>query len=117
VTAGRRYIVRKLVQATRGCPYRWSCCSVSTVNPTYRRRAVDAVAAEIAAMRGRALFFIADTVFVHREYTRDLFRALAPLRKKWIGEVSIDIAEDPELLDLAAASGLIGVLVGFESVL
>ena len=87
------------------------------MNPKYRRRPVDDVAAEIAAMRGRALFFIDDNVFVHREYTRDLFRALAPLRKKWIGEVSIDIAEDPELLDLAAASGLIGVLVGFESVL
>ena len=114
---GRRYIVRNLVQATRGCPYRCSFCSVSTVNPKYRRRPVDDVAAEIAAMRGRALFFIDDNVFVHREYTRDLFRALAPLRKKWIGEVSIDIAEDPELLDLAAASGLIGVLVGFESVL
>ena len=114
---GRRYIVRNLVQATRGCPYRCSFCSVSTVNPKYRRRPVDDVAAEIAALPGRALFFIDDNVFVHREYTRDLFRALAPLRKKWIGEVSIDIAEDPELLDLAAASGLIGVLVGFESVL
>src|SRR2546430_3943513 len=114
---GRGYLTTNLVQATRGCPYRCSFCSVSTVNPKYRRRPVDDVAAEIAAMRGRALFFIDDNVFVHREYTRDLFRALAPLRKKWIGEVSIDIAEYPELLDLAAASGLIGVLVGFESVL
>jgi radical SAM superfamily enzyme YgiQ (UPF0313 family) len=114
---GRRYLVRNLVQATRGCPYRCSFCSVSTVNPKYRRRPVDDVAAEVAAMRGRALFFIDDNVFIHREYTRDLFRALAPLGKKWIGEVSIDIAEDAELLDLAAASGLIGVLVGFESVL
>jgi radical SAM superfamily enzyme YgiQ (UPF0313 family) len=114
---GRRYVVRNLVQATRGCPYRCSFCSVSTVNPKYRRRPVDDVAAEVAALRGRSLFFIDDNVFIHREYTRQLFRALAPLRRKWIGEVSIDIAEDPELLDLAAASGLIGVLVGFESVL
>ena len=114
---GRRYVVRNLVQATRGCPYRCSFCSVSTVNPKYRRRPVDDVAAEVAALRGRSLFFIDDNVFIHREYTRQLFRALAPLDKKWIGEVSIDIAEDPELLDLAAASGLIGVLVGFESVL
>lgn len=72
--------------------------------------------AEIAALEGRTLFFIDDNLFVHREYTRALFRALAPLRRHWVGEASIDLADDPELLDLAVASGLRGLLVGFESI-
>ena len=114
--AGRRYFTTNLAQATRGCPYRCSFCSVSTVNPKYRRRPVADVVAEIAALPGRMLFFIDDNLFIHRGYTRELFRALIPLRRKWIGEASIDIADDPELLDLAVASGMVGLLVGFESV-
>jgi len=113
---GRGYLTTNLVQATRGCPYRCSFCSVSTVNPKYRRRPVDDVVAEVARLRGRAVFFIDDNLLINREYSRRLFGALAPLGKKWIGEVSIDIADDPELLDLAAASGLVGLLVGFESI-
>ena len=113
---GRRYFTRNLVQATRGCPYRCSFCSVSTVNPKYRRRPVEDVVAEIRRMDGRTLFFIDDNLFIHRGYTRELFRALAPLGRRWVGEASIDLADDPELLDLAVASGMIGLLVGFESI-
>lgn len=114
--AGRAYATRNLVQATRGCPYRCSFCSVSTVNPKYRRRPVADVVAELAALPGRWCFFIDDNLFVHREYTRELFTALIPLRKTWIGEASIDLADDPELLDLAVRAGLVGLLVGFESI-
>lgn len=114
--AGRRYRVTNLVQATRGCPYRCSFCSVTTVNPKYRRRPVADVVAELAALPGRRAFFIDDNLFIHRAYTRELFRAMAPLGKRWIGEASIDLADDPELLDLAVASGMRGLLVGFESV-
>lgn len=113
---GRRYFTRNLVQATRGCPYRCSFCSVSTINPTYRRRPVDDVVAEIASLDGKTLFFIDDNLFIHRKYTRELFRALIPLKRRWVGEASIDIADDPELLDLAVRSGMTGLLVGFESV-
>jgi radical SAM superfamily enzyme YgiQ (UPF0313 family) len=114
--AGRRYKVTNLIQATRGCPYRCSFCSVTTVNPKYRRRPVDDVVAELAALPGRRAFFIDDNLFIHRRYTRDLFRAMIPLGKRWIGEASIDLADDPELLDLAVRSGMRGLLVGFESV-
>lgn len=113
---GRPYFTRNLAQATRGCPYRCSFCSVSTINPKYRRRPVADVVAEIAALPGRSLFFIDDNLFIHRAYTRELFAALAPLRRTWIGEASIDIADDPELLELAVRSGMVGLLVGFESV-
>lgn len=114
--AGRRYATRNLVQATRGCPYRCSFCSVTTVNPKYRRRPIEHVVAELAALPGRRAFFIDDNLFIHRRYTRALFEALIPLGKRWIGEASIDLADDPELLDLAVRSGMRGLLVGFESV-
>jgi radical SAM superfamily enzyme YgiQ (UPF0313 family) len=114
--AGRRYATLNLVQATRGCPYRCSFCSVTTVNPKYRRRPVADVVRELAGLPGRRAFFIDDNLFVHRAYTRELFEAMIPLGKRWIGEASIDLADDPELLDLAVRSGMRGLLVGFESV-
>jgi radical SAM superfamily enzyme YgiQ (UPF0313 family) len=44
-----------------------------------------------------------------------LFRALSPLGVRWTAQAGIEIAFDDELLQLAAASGCDGLLVGFES--
>ncbi len=41
--------------------------------------------------------------------------AKAKLRKKWIGQATINFADDEELLALAAKSGCRGVYIGFES--
>ena len=48
---------------------------------------------------------------------KDLFRAMirANLGKKWIGQVTINMADDEELLMLAAQAGCVGVFIGFES--
>jgi radical SAM superfamily enzyme YgiQ (UPF0313 family) len=39
----------------------------------------------------------------------------ADLRKTWIGQVTINMADDEELLDLAVRAGCCGVFIGFES--
>jgi radical SAM superfamily enzyme YgiQ (UPF0313 family) len=53
----------------------------------------------------------------HIERAKGLFRAMirAGLRKKWIAQATINIADDEELLTLAAQAGCRGVFVGFES--
>lgn len=48
-------------------------------------------------------------------YAKSLFRALVPLGITWAGQGEISVADDPELLDLLAASGCRSLLVGFES--
>jgi radical SAM superfamily enzyme YgiQ (UPF0313 family) len=47
-----------------------------------------------------------------------MFRQMiaAKLNKKWIAQVTINMADDDELLRLAAAAGCFGVFIGFESV-
>lgn len=40
---------------------------------------------------------------------------MIPLKKWWLTQASMDIAKDPELLDLMKASGCIGVFLGIES--
>ena len=49
--------------------------------------------------------------------TKELFRAMirANLGKKWIAQATINMADDEELLQLAAKAGCLGIFVGFES--
>jgi radical SAM superfamily enzyme YgiQ (UPF0313 family) len=53
----------------------------------------------------------------HITRTKDLFRAMikAKLGKKWICQVTINMADDDELLELAAKAGCIGAFIGFEA--
>jgi radical SAM superfamily enzyme YgiQ (UPF0313 family) len=52
---------------------------------------------------------------VNPQRAKDFFRALAPLKIRWVSQVSLNTAFDEELLELMAASGCVGVLIGFES--
>src|SRR5204863_9039295 len=49
-------------------------------------------------------------------YAKALYRAMIPLRMRWVGLSTTRIAEDDELLKLAARSGCRGLLIGFESI-
>ena len=49
------------------------------------------------------------------DYARDLFRSMIPLRKRWVGQCSLEIADDPELLRLAHAAGCRGLFLGIET--
>src|SRR5260370_42586696 len=68
------------------------------------------------AATGSRRFFIADDNIVSQPArARELCHELIPLRVHWVGQASIHIARDGELLDLMAKSGCLGVLIGMES--
>jgi len=46
---------------------------------------------------------------------KDFFRALAPLKIRWVSQASINAAHDEEFLELIKRSGCEGLLIGFES--
>ena len=46
---------------------------------------------------------------------KEFFRALIPLRIRWVSQSSINAAHDEEFLELLTRSGCQGVLIGFES--
>lgn len=112
----RHYATVQAVQATRGCPNRCAFCSVSAFHQgRHRRRPVAAVAAEVAEFKHRFFVFVDDNLIADRDYARDLFQALRPLRKRWISQATLDIADDHELVKLAAEAGCVGLFVGIES--
>ncbi|SMC45750.1 B12-binding domain-containing radical SAM protein [Sporomusa malonica] len=115
------FFVKKVVQATRGCFFNCSFCTVPTLNPGYRKRPVDAVLQDIQYdkfsrwWQNKVVWFWDDNLTADRQYAKELLRKMIPLKKWWLTQASIDIANDEELLDLMKASGCIGVFFGIES--
>ena len=116
VFEGKRYIPLNLVEFGRGCPYSCSFCSVSEYFGNRKDcRPVSEVAEEIRTLPRRMLEFVDDNLIGDVPRAKELLRALIPLRVRWVAQVGIEFAFDDELLDLAAASGCAGLLIGFES--
>lgn len=113
---GNTYLPLTLLQYGRGCPYSCSFCSISVYfNKTNYYREVDEVIAEIKAQKRKLLFFVDDNIIGDKEKAKALFRALIPLRVRWVGQASINMTDDPELMDLMQQSGCMGLVIGFES--
>ena len=109
------YFITNVLQATRGCHHRCTFCSVAPFNRyTFRNRPVGKVLEELKSM-GRYILFMDDNLTLNREYAKELFTNMIPLKKKWFSQCGVGLAEDDELLDLAAKSGCRGLFIGFES--
>jgi radical SAM superfamily enzyme YgiQ (UPF0313 family) len=110
------------IQTTRGCPLNCSFCSVSAFNGNrYRHRPIDHVIQELRSIRQKWVLVVDDNLIgisaAHVARAKELFRAMiqADLGKNWIGQVTVNMADDEELLDLAVRAGCRGVFIGFES--
>ncbi|MGQ9746375.1 MAG: B12-binding domain-containing radical SAM protein [Candidatus Caldatribacteriaceae bacterium] len=112
-----KYLLKHVFQTTRGCPHNCGFCSVSTfMGRKYRHRPVEEVVREVQLCSSSMIGFLDDNIVGNPQYSKELFRALIPLRKKWVSQGTVKMAEDEELLRLASESGCIALFVGFESV-
>ncbi|MBE7552467.1 MAG: B12-binding domain-containing radical SAM protein [Anaerolineales bacterium] len=113
---GKRYAPAALVQYGRGCRFACEFCSIHAFyGSNLRQRPVAEVVAEIEAAQRRHIFLVDDNIFVDVPKARELFRALIPLKIRWSCQVSIDVAQDDELLKLMEQSGCTTAVIGFES--
>ena len=110
------------VQTTRGCPLNCSFCSVTAFNGArYRQRPIPDVVREFEAVREKRILVVDDNLIgtrpEHIARAKELFRAIARagLHKQWVGQATINFADDDELLALAARAGCKGIFIGFES--
>jgi radical SAM superfamily enzyme YgiQ (UPF0313 family) len=74
------------------------------------------VIAEIESLDSSHFFFVDDALGLNREAAKKLFTAMIPLKRLWMGQGTVSLAEDLELLNLMRRSGCQGLLLGFESV-
>ena len=114
----KAYLVPQTIVATRGCPHNCDFCSVTTfMGHTYRCRPVEEVLREIETLdTSKPIVFLDDNITGNPKFAKELFRALIPYNITWAGQCSAAIAKDEELLKLAAASGCLILLIGFESI-
>ena len=111
------YHFRNTISTTRGCPYACSFCSVTSFfGHTYRCRPVEEILKEIETLNHKKLIWFADDNIVgNPKFAKELFRALVSYKLKWAAQASVTIVRDDELLKLAAASGCMILLMGFET--
>lgn len=92
-----------LVHASRGCKFKcFPCCTPYLGGSVFRPRPIAAVVAELETIDNNRLFFVDNSMAQDDEWERELFTAIAPLKKKWI---SHPIKNKPEILKLAADAG------------
>jgi radical SAM superfamily enzyme YgiQ (UPF0313 family) len=116
-----RFVVPRVIQATRGCPFSCSFCSVPDLNPGFRVRPVEDVVRDLESSRFPGFFqdkvawFWDDNLLVQRRWAKTLLGEMRGLNKWWLTQASIDIVRDPELLRAMERSGCIGIFLGIES--
>jgi len=111
-----RYLTTNIVQTARGCPNACAFCTVSTVaGRQYRFRPVPEAVEEVRSLSGGWVGFVDDNIAGHARRAKELFEALIPLKRRWIGQADLSMTKDPELLSLAARSGCTAMFVGLES--
>jgi len=105
---------------SRGCPHPCEYCAVQTYyQRSFRTRPVEEVIEDlhvIKSLGGNRILFLDDNPIAKPEEAKELFRAMIPLKLKWASQSTINIARDPELLDLAARSGCVSLSIGLESI-
>ena len=92
-----------LIHASRGCRFKcFPCCTPYLGGCQFRPRPIDQVIEEMAGIDNNRLFVVDNSLAQDDQWEKDLFKAMIPLKKKW---VSHPIKDDDEILDLAAEAG------------
>ena len=92
-----------LVHASRGCRFNCPvCCTPYLGGRRFRPRPFEAVIKELESIDNNRIFFVDNSMCQDDTWEKELFKAIAPLKKKWI---SHPIMYDDEILELAAKAG------------
>ncbi|MFH1680811.1 MAG: radical SAM protein, partial [Candidatus Eisenbacteria bacterium] len=114
------------VQFCRGCPFDCEFCDIALLNGRKpRTKSPDQVVGELDALRAAgwkgSIFLVDDNFLGHKPRVRELLGRIIEWRERtgarvdFLTEASIDLAEEPVLLDLMVKAGFTRVFVGIES--
>src|SRR5581483_2061256 len=114
------------IESGRGCPYGCEFCTVTGFfGDSIRFRSNQSIVDEMLKIKARAssingkaaVFFVDDNFAINRKRTKALLRDIiaADAQLSWVGQISANLLQDEELLDLIAASGGKWIFIGMES--
>jgi len=92
-----------LFHASRGCRFNcFPCCTAFLGGRKFRPRPIEKVVEELSQIENNRLFIVDNSLAQDKQWLKELFTAMIPLKKKW---VSHSILNDDEVIDLAAQAG------------
>ncbi len=114
------------VQFSRGCPFQCEFCDVTNMlGRKVRTKSPAQIINELDILRRLGwkenIFFVDDNFVGNRRDAKSLLRELIPWHKSvghcfdFNGQVSVNVAEDQELLDLMVEAGFYKVFLGIET--
>jgi radical SAM superfamily enzyme YgiQ (UPF0313 family) len=106
------------IEATRGCPYKCDFCQDANIRggSVFRTRPIGNIIEEIASLQQKIFFFTDFSLTIDLAYTKELFRHMKGLKKKFICGGNVDVlTEDEELLRVSHEAGCIEWISGFET--
>jgi radical SAM superfamily enzyme YgiQ (UPF0313 family) len=113
------------IQLSRGCPFRCDFCDIIVMfgrKPRYKP--VAAIERELDALRAlgaRKVFFVDDNFIGNKGKAKETLRFLADYQRRhgrvmrFGTEASLNLADDPELLELFRAAGFEWAFLGLET--
>jgi len=120
----KRYLTVHFVETTRGCPFDCEFCAVTgSFGGKFRNRPIDDIEAELKSFKpfpGRfawqnLVFFNDDNIISSKSHARELLTRIIPYKLDWLGQTSVEMAQDDAMLKLCKESGCMGMVIGFES--
>jgi radical SAM superfamily enzyme YgiQ (UPF0313 family) len=113
------------LQFSRGCPFQCEFCDIIvTFGRRPRIKTAEQVIAELEAMRRvgmRMVFVVDDNLIGNKKAIKPILRAVRDWQHKHgfpftlFTEASIDLADDPELMEIMREANFIAVFIGIES--
>jgi radical SAM superfamily enzyme YgiQ (UPF0313 family) len=115
------------IETGRGCPYGCEFCSVTGFfGDSVRFRSNESVVDELLTLKSLekrqkgkiAVFFIDDNFAINSKRTKSLLREIIArdAQVSWVGQISINLLRDEELVSLIAQSGCKWIFIGLESI-
>jgi radical SAM superfamily enzyme YgiQ (UPF0313 family) len=113
------------VQFTRGCPFQCEFCDIIiTFGRRPRIKTSPQIIAELEAIHAQGMpivFIVDDNLIGNKKVIKEVLRAVIAWQHAhgyplvFFTEASIDLADDPELMELMVEANIVAVFIGIES--
>lgn len=124
ITDKNLYSPVDFIETTRGCPLSCHFCSVTNFfGGHYRTKPLELIERLVSEVKPTTkrialknmVFFVDDNIVGNRTHCKELLTMLKAYRIQWVGQASITVTRDEEILKLMSETRCLGLLIGMES--